>query len=441
MVLMAGALSVAMCGLASAQNRVSTSQKGSLLFYSKVDLRWNAAHQLTQDTILSLLNDYPDDVYVQMYFVNGDEPLDPVMAGDPPMLIAEGEPGWNWVDCALNLTMDQPTYWSAATGLPAGCQPFTILDGDNGNGPGRPNPEANDGSRVLRGFVIAWAVNSQGQQIRWNHLSGKATIINYEEQAAWEYSPWAFQARTGVQGDVMGDAGRIDFDGTHYDYAFDLLLLDFFASGSQALSRGTSTVTVDTDLTLHPVTVDLRQETHGPKTTKANFDIWNMAERKFSGTHRCITCWDQALVSNYDAPRTFLVENLQSDKGKARIDGLGSQVCDINCIRGTDGFPVQEVLDILELPYRCSYDAALLGVAAKVLQFSGTDGRRAMAGSNLVGMGEESGSEKIKYDVTTPPSELREDSHARLGSRVTKDAQSARPSNRIDNSSDTKRPE
>jgi len=69
-------------------------------------------------------------------------------------------------------------------------------------------------------------------------------------------------------------------------------------------------------------------ETEGPVTTKASFSIWNQNEVKFSGTHRCITCWDQTLLRDYDIPNHFLRDNLQTDKGKARIDGLASQLCD-----------------------------------------------------------------------------------------------------------------
>ena len=59
--------------------------------------------------------------------------------------------------------------------------------------------------------------------------------------------------------------------------SYDLLLLDFYASGSMALSGQGGAfdgmVTVDTDLTLHPVDADLRQDPNtnsndAPTTTK-----------------------------------------------------------------------------------------------------------------------------------------------------------------------------
>jgi hypothetical protein len=160
--------------------------------------------------------------------------------------------------------------------------------------------------------------------------------------------------------------------------------MDVYAVHSTALSGGcdpitqncTTPIAVNTDLTLFPVSVDLRQDNTGPVTTKANFDIWNMNEFKFSGTERCITCWDQALLSNYDPPNHFLGVNLQTDKGKARIDGLGSAIC-------PDSEP-----------------AAMLGVAMKRLAFLGRQGF-ARAGTNLSGLGEEPAN--IRFDMWRSP--------------------------------------
>ena len=58
------------------QDRVSGTEKGSLVFFTKVEIRWDGTGALTQDTFLSLTNDYPQDVRVQLYFINGDPPID-----------------------------------------------------------------------------------------------------------------------------------------------------------------------------------------------------------------------------------------------------------------------------------------------------------------------------------------------------------------------------
>ena len=57
------------------QDRASGTEKGSLLFISKVELRWNEGGELIQDTFVSLLNDSNEAVKVQMEFINGDPPL------------------------------------------------------------------------------------------------------------------------------------------------------------------------------------------------------------------------------------------------------------------------------------------------------------------------------------------------------------------------------
>ena len=82
---------VILCGLcatllapasaSAAQDRVSATEKGSLLFFSKVVIRWDYMANVKSDTFLQLTNDYPADVKVQMFFINGDLPLpeDPTM--------------------------------------------------------------------------------------------------------------------------------------------------------------------------------------------------------------------------------------------------------------------------------------------------------------------------------------------------------------------------
>ena len=406
---------VAAAATVSADDRVSASKKGSLLIMSKVEIRWDASGRLTQDTFIDLTNDFPDDVIVQLYFVNGDGPLDAVEVGNPPIPIERAHPGWNNVDCQIMLTKDQPTYWSALSGsnsMGGVCQPFTVLD--PGSPMGRPDLDGGPGDRVLRGYVLAWAVDGAGEEIRWNHLKADVVLVNYKHTAAWEYNAWSYQAVTANHGDPSdGTPGRLRTDGTEYDWSFDKLLFDFYATGSTALSGGGSTVQVDTDLTLHPVSADLRQDTRGAVFTKAVFDIWNMNEVRFSGTNRCISCWDQTLLSKYAVVANhFMRSNLQTDKGKARIDGVRSNVCEENpgaCDefnKCNDGFFQcrHDIFDFDGLPFDCTKNDPLLGVSAKILSFSGASTGTAYAGSNLVGQGTENA--RIKYDIIEPPDEL-----------------------------------
>ncbi len=240
--------------------RGSETEKGSLLIYPKVEVKWDANGRLIQDTFVTLVNDFNDDVMVQLYFVNGDQEAEPVQMGQPPMIVERGHMGCNWVDVLITLTANQPVYWSALTGAPRTVSPFTILD--PGDPPGRPDTDPrNLGGRVLRGYVLAWAVNVDNQEVRWNHLTGEAVIVNYQDMSAWDYHPWASQALAGAADGTLLDPpfGRLDMNGVEYDALPARLLLPFFASGTQFLSpAGPISVFIDTDLTLWVGAKDLR---------------------------------------------------------------------------------------------------------------------------------------------------------------------------------------
>jgi len=374
--------------------RVSMDQKGSLIMFSKVELKWSNTGQLLQDTFIDLSNDYPGTVDFQAYFINGDKPLPEIRNPLPPFnIIQRFEPGWNTADCRFRLTANQPMYWSAAFG--GECQAFTVLDAV---GPGRPDPETGGATRILRGMMVLWAIDfnldtNRWEEIRWNHLKGDAVIVNYQDGTAWEYNAWAFQAYEVAHGQFTGTPGELHMNGLEYDMPYADLLLDFYGAGSMVLSQGPIMAQVDTDITLHPVSQDLRQDGDGPVVTKAEFLVTNEYESTRSGTRRCIACWDQTLASNYEEPPLVInlldVDFLGSDKGKARISGVGSQECD-------------------NLPpfFKRSENAALLGVAAKIIQFSGASDKKSKAGMSMVGFGTEEA--LILYDLEDGPQGLQE---------------------------------
>jgi hypothetical protein len=370
------------------QDRVSATEKGSLVILSKIEIRWAdaAPFDLIQDTFISLTNDNNKDVRVQMYFVNGDAPLDA-----DPVTGERAHPGWNWYDNQITLTGNQPACWSAATGQGTfALSPFGVLD--PGTPPGRPAMDGTD-DRVLRGFMYGFAVNNDGEEIRWNHLKAEGTIVDYANGAAWEYNSWNHQVVSGVAEGQPGDAnpGCLNLDGTEYSPAFDQLLLNFVATDSDVFSGDNNQVVAELDVTLHPESADLRQETDGPITTKASYLVWNENETEFSGMHRCITCWDQqvgTLYAEFGVPNHFLLANIQTDCGKARIDGLQSSLCDFDSKRddGPIGSNPEDVV---------SEAAALIGVAARFLDIDG-GAATAKTGYNLVGAGTEAA--VIKFD-------------------------------------------
>lgn len=357
--------------------RAEVSKKGSLLAYSAVEIEWNNAGDVVVDTIFTITNDYFDEVRVQLYYVNGDPPRDAILAGDPPVVISDAEPGWNFADCEITLTANQSLFWSLANGRAEACQPFTVLDPD-----GRPDPDGPTGRRVLRGFVLAWAVDDENREIKWNHLSGGATTLDYELTAAWEYGAFAFQANSLEHGQQTDDRpGQLILNGREYDSAYDALLLTFDAAGSSRNVGGGLNVSADTDLSLHLIEADLRDEGFGLVNTLVRYDIWNMNEVRFSGTQHPLTCWHQRLFSDLGVPNNFLRTVLQTDRGKARIHGLPQEDC-------TPRF----------LP------AALLGVARTSLAFSGAAFGQESTSETLIGEGCEEAA--VLYDVhrAVPPS-------------------------------------
>jgi hypothetical protein len=286
---------------------------------------------------------------------------------------------------------------------------------------------------VLRGFAFAFAVapddQFQNSQIRWNHLSGSAILVNYALSTAAEYSAMAFQAapfgdtQDDVPGDPVGTPGILNLNGQEYSWAPDKLLFDFYANGSTALSGQLATVFAESDITLHPASADLRQDGNGRVTTKAVFDIWNQNEVRFSGTEKCVSCWDQTLVRNYPAPNHLLRQNLQTAKGKARVNGVGSAVCVSPGVATVPPYPVDT-----------SENAALLGIMIKQLVFvpPGEEPRVQFAASavNMAGQGDEAavirydlvdllrtGSESIDAGETGEAEQVEPDTKARAGIR------------------------
>jgi hypothetical protein len=163
-------------------------------------------------------------------------------------------------------------------------------------------------------------------------------------------------------------------NGREYDAAFDTLLFDFDGSGTTRIINNSSVVSHDSDLTLLLLDRDFREGGFDPVVTTARYDIWNMNERRFSGTQHPVECWHQRLLSRYAPPNNFLRMNLQTDHGKARINGVTGEQCD----------------DPNHLP------APMLGIVRQRLVFSASTGV-ASAASSLVGEGCEDGA--FLYDV------------------------------------------
>jgi hypothetical protein len=289
-------------------------------------------------------------------------------------------------------------------------QPFGSLDPDcnpHCSGPGRPDPDGT-GLRAMRGFVVGWAVDTAGNEICHNDLTGSAMIVDYYAYASWEYNAFAYRCI-----DANGD-GTLALDSTEYDSSPGRLQLDFYSVSTDIFSanQGQGPVppwvcVADTDLTTMPASLDLR---HGgePETTKLIVDIWNQNEIRLSGTKRCVTCWDSTLLRNFQslAGNNFVRPNIQTDKGKARITGKDDET-DTAC---DGGIGIDD-------------SNAVLGVAVKILYY-GSDptqdelcpvygGPISYAGSSLHLHGTDNRS-SISWNVIDPGTELREKEEARI---------------------------
>ena len=398
----------------AAAPQVNPNQKGSLLVWSDVEVKYDENEDLIGDTILELTNDSNNGVYVQMYFINGDCPTEEIRSGTFPFeLLERAHSGWNFVDVQIFLSPNKPTFWSAATGNNSSIlnllfgggdslqvPPFGNLDADpkaydhpDHQGTGRPDPDNHLfdlNNRVVRGYIVGWAVEIGGSESQHNELSGSAMKIDYQLGAAWEYDAFSYKRLSSAAGD-----GILTMNGVEYDRSPARLQLDFFSVPTIVLNQGVAIGFYDTDLTMHPAEADFRAVGGGPVTTWVQADIWNQNEDRFSGAARCVTCWDQTLISDFMGhgvitANHFLRDNIGTDKGKARLTGKGGVACP-NCL-DPDG------------PAITATEQPILGVAAKIM----IAGRGAeLAGSNLTMHGTDD-TATIRWDIVDPATELME---------------------------------
>ncbi len=158
---------LATTGAVLGADRMSATEKGSLLIYSGA-----------QGTI-HISNDYPADVRLQSYIVND---------------------ACEYYDMAFSLTANQ----------------ITAFDTDDLAAP------FGNGGMAASVSMYVWAVGADNAQIRWNHLSGGVIGSGAYASAA---------ALQGSNGDAVGQAGTINMDGVEYSSAFNGATYNFVASG------------------------------------------------------------------------------------------------------------------------------------------------------------------------------------------------------------------
>jgi hypothetical protein len=327
----------------AAQNVTNPSQKGSFLVWPKIVVDRNAV--VTADTVVTIANDYSVLVDVKCYWMDEYQ---------------------NIQDFAFRITKNQIVWFRASDGMGMEGSDAVFVPPFDGS----------------RGELKCWAVNVAGtRQISWNHLFGTATIYDYDDGDAWEYSTWNFVARNVARNQPVGAGGELLLTGADggYDACPEYVLGTFLANrydndpGKQygIEARGS-------DLTLVPCKQDLRQD-RIPTYTKAQFDIWNEDEVKSTGAYMCFKCWLETTLSpmpsssagagtyrNFDK---FGIDSLHTDFGFFRVTGVASTAC-----KATDWYQFPE-------PYTTMVYTPLIGLRSHSLYFP--PGDNAIVGSTL----------------------------------------------------------
>jgi len=184
----------------AAPNVTNTTQKGSALMFP--DVRIDADAGAPWNTLIRLQNDGADDIDVKCYWMDGNK---------------------NRVDFVMPITRNQAVWFDARTGR--GSIQVNVFPQAAANGFDNPHlitpPAANEAADGIgpyfKGELTCFAVDAAGvQQIKWNHLSGTATLY-HATKGAYEYAAYAFFASAGVDRQPVGPAGLLKLDGFFYD--------------------------------------------------------------------------------------------------------------------------------------------------------------------------------------------------------------------------------
>ncbi len=283
-------------GALAAPNIVNTTQKGSLLIFPEIDTAG------TRNTIIRLTNDMTGGIDVTCYY--GEFTDDPLVKPTR--------------DFMFRVKRTQPVYWEAKDGT------GTIQAPDF--------PSTNTGT----GQLMCWAVSvGGGTQVKWNHLSGTATIVDTSDGTAYTYN--AYQSYTrGIKNkqQVGATPGTLDLNGTAVDGAYDKCgryLIGHFSPKSAVISLpGTTDVGIAGNfLSVSSCTQDLSPVGFAnPMPQTIVFDVWNENRVKFSGARESADSWWRMVLgdtaANYStidfAHETFTFDQLQTTSAYFRAE-------------------------------------------------------------------------------------------------------------------------
>ena len=120
----------------------------------------------------------------------------------------------NRVDFIVRVTRNQAVWFDARTGN--GTSQVNRFPAGPANGFDNPFLPGGAGP-YRRGLLVCWAADAGAQQqVKWNHLSGTATLY-YPSGWAYEYTAYAFFVPTGIDQQPVGTPGTLKLDGVSYD--------------------------------------------------------------------------------------------------------------------------------------------------------------------------------------------------------------------------------
>jgi hypothetical protein len=281
-------------GAHAAPNITNTTQKGSLLVFPDIDTRDG------RGTIVRLANDGSIAIDVKCTWLDGNK---------------------HRTDFVVTLTKNQTIWFEAGTGegtIRVNRFPYVAANGfDNPFLPGGLTPYG-------AGMLVCFAVDAgTTTQVKWNHLTGSATVFDPVTGSAYEYRAYAFFAPMGADFSPLGTPGLINLNGTEYD-SCPLYQVASFAPAGVRLGE---LQVLANRLTVTSCSLDLRQDWY-PALTKLQFDVWNSDETKFSGAFECADGWHETNLVDIDAsPQNFALETLHTDAARYRVQAVKSQQC------------------------------------------------------------------------------------------------------------------
>ncbi len=355
----------------------NTSQKGSLLIFPLIDVTDG------RDTLIRITNDFTRAVTLKCYYQATD-------SSDYRVKYRN--------DFTFDLTRTQPAHWWARTGRSAGYarSGFTLRPFANLTYAG---PAGIDGTvsvkKIERGELKCWAMSEDLQTpISHNHLTGTATVFDFQTGQAFEYNSSSFQALPldGAPGTPVGTvnaaerSAKLGLNGLpgNYDFVPRMTIGNFTPVGKDFDGIGTHWV----KLYLSGGRQDLAQGAPAV-VTKYAFTFFNQDESQYTGEHVCGDSWiDIWLGDFYSATYSAL----KTDSAFYRVESIADKIIcgdDAEAV-GMVGVQVQGVTK-LGLPVEGSTTPESEDVLVRAVP---THGRGSIAG-------------EIAFDLDADPAEVK----------------------------------